>query len=389
VALERDYPHSPVKTFEAPTQRLLRCEADQFPLIEGYVGAGVGNKLSRLMDELVEDFSVKLRSSALVSCESPLTVVLPNFNHARFLPHALQALLAQTRPANEVIIIDDASTDDSIEVIERYLPKIGNAKLVRNEKNVGVVCNMNTGLRMAQGSLLAFCAADDVVYPTFFERILKLLHEFPHAAFASARTAIIDDEGTRTSVLSHPVPLNEPGFIGPQAAARHLMRDDAWFTGNATIFRRAPLAEIGGFPEDLSAFTDGYASRVLAVKYGACFTPEILVAWRRMEGGMAWSCVDDIVSANQLAAHAESRMRDSGAPFLPGYPERWKRRFLFGARRFALTNARQKAMSAGRWQFALALAREVIETAWLFVTLRPQDTVVVLHRWLKKMENRK
>jgi len=328
---------------------------------------------------------VTLRLSALETYGSPLTVVLPNFNHGRFLPYALQALLAQTRPADEVIIIDDASTDDSIEVIECYLPKISNATLVRNDKNVGVVCNMNTGLRMARGSLLAFCAADDVVYPTFFEKILQLLQGHPHAAFASARTAVINEQGSRTGVLGHPVPLNEPGFISPQAAARHLMRDDAWFTGNATIFRRAPLAEIGGFPEDLSAFTDGYVSRVLAVKYGVCFTPEILVAWRRMEGGVAWSCVEDVASTNQLAAHAESRMRDSGAPFVPGYPERWKRRFLFGARRFALSNARRRAMSAGRWKFALALAREAIETAWLFAVLRPQDTVVVLHRWVKKL----
>jgi len=313
-----------------------------------------------------------------------LTVVLPNFNHGRFLPHALGALLAQTRPADELIIIDDASTDDSIAIIETFLTKIHNVKLVRNKENVGVVRNMNIGLRMARGSSLVFCAADDVVYPTFFERILALLRAFPQAAFASARTAIINYNGNQTGVLNHSVPIDRPGYIDPQAAARHLMRDDAWFTGNATIFRRAPLAAIGGFPEDLSSLSDGYVSRLLAVKYGACFTPEVLVGWRRMEGGVAWSCIDDIANTKQLAERAERRMRESGFSFIPGYPERWKRRFLFGVRRFALANARRKAKSQGVCKFALALASEIIGTGWLFANLRPRDTFAVLRRWLKR-----
>jgi glycosyltransferase involved in cell wall biosynthesis len=312
-----------------------------------------------------------------------LTAVLPNFNHAQFLSHALRALLAQTRPADELIIIDDASTDDSIEIIETFLPKLHNLTLVRNKENIGVVRNMNLGLRMAHGSLLAFCAADDVIYPTFFERMLALLRTYPEAAFASARTAIINDNGNRTGVFNTSVPLDQPGYIDPKAAARHLMRDDAWFTGNATVFRRAPLEEIGGFPEDLSALTDGYVSRLLAVKHGTCFTPEILVAWRRMEGGVAWSCVDDLLSTRQLAERAETRMRASGFPFIVGYPERWKRRCLFGIQRFALVNARRKARLQGTWHFAFALVREIVVTGWLLLTLRPQDTFVILRRWLK------
>ena len=62
---------------------------------------------------------------------STLTTILLNYNHARFLPHSLASLLAQTRRANELIIIDDASTDNSIEVISDFLPKFPNAELVR------------------------------------------------------------------------------------------------------------------------------------------------------------------------------------------------------------------------------------------------------------------
>jgi glycosyltransferase involved in cell wall biosynthesis len=312
-----------------------------------------------------------------------LTVVLPNYNHGQFLPNALQALLAQTRPADEVIIIDDASTDNSINIIEPLLPRFRDAKLVRHKDNVGVVRCMNIGLQMARGSLLAFCAADDVVYPTFFARMLALLDGYPLAAFASARTAIIDERGNRSGALEHSIPLDRPGYIDSGSAARHLMRDDAWFTGGATVFRRAPLIELGGFPEELGPLTDGYISRLLAVKHGSCFTPEVLVAWRRMEGGQAWSCSNDIASTERLAKRAERAMRESGAPFVEGYPKRWKRRLMFGVQRFALTNARRKARSEGAWQLVAALAREVLKTGWLLITLRPQDMPAILARGVR------
>jgi glycosyltransferase involved in cell wall biosynthesis len=316
--------------------------------------------------------------------ESVLTVVLPNYNHSRFLPYALEGLLAQTRPADELIIIDDASTDHSLEVIETFLPRFANAILIRNKENVGVVRNMNSGMHIATGSLLTFCAADDIVYPTFFERTVELLRSFPQAAFASAMTEIIDENGIQGGKVKLPVPLDCAGYIDPQAAARLLMHDDAWFTGNATVFRRDSLIAVGGFPEALESLTDGYVSRVLAVQYGVCFLPEILTAWRRMESGFGLACSVDISNATHLAERAVKAMRESGATFFPGYPERWKRRFLFGIQRFALVNTRQKAWAMGPGPFALAFLREVVKTPWLFAWLRPQDALAVFRRQLKK-----
>ncbi len=78
-----------------------------------------------------------------------LTAVLPNYNHAEYLPHALNALLAQTRPADELIVIDDASTDNSVAIIEGYLARHPNIRFVRNAGNLGTVSNINRGLEMA------------------------------------------------------------------------------------------------------------------------------------------------------------------------------------------------------------------------------------------------
>ena len=237
---------------------------------------------------------------------------------------------------------------------------------------------------MAHGSLLAFCAADDITYPTFFARALELLRAYPQAAFASARTALIDENGNRIGVLRNPVPLDRPGLIEAPWAARLLMRHDAWFTGNATVFQRTPVLSIGGFPEDLSALTDGYVSRVLAVQYGACFR---LRYWSLgAEWGAAWrppSAILQLRNASPDEPWSTCKIAVSGlrqaTPALEG-------RFLYGIQRVALPDARRKARSMGPWRYACALMHEVVKAAWLFATLRPRDTFVALLRWLKKAD---
>lgn len=310
-----------------------------------------------------------------------LTVIQPNYNHARYLPIALEALLAQTRPADETIFIDDASTDDSVAVIKSFLPRFRNARLVCNPANQGVVRNMNIGLEMARGTVVHFAASDDITYPTFFAKGMALLEAYPQAALFSARSDTLDAAGNCHGPLPTPMPLSEPGYITPGLAAYHLMRDDSWFMGNASLFRRAPLLAAGGAPEDLGAFCDGYISRFLALKYGACFSPEVLCAWRRVEGGMAWSLAVDTQRSDELAALVERRMAEAADVFPPDYARRWRGRHVFGARRFALVQERRRAH--GALPYLKAIVREVVMIVVLFAWLRPRDLVPVVQRRLQ------
>lgn len=314
-----------------------------------------------------------------------LTVVLPNYNHRRFLPDALRSLLAQKRQPDEIIIIDDASTDDSVAIIESFLPKLANARLIINENNLGVVRNMNMGLKLASGDFIVFVAADDITYPGFFKNALDLIEAYPAAGFVSGRTDIIDENGNRLGLLEGAVPLQQKGFIEAKVAARLLMQDDSWFTGNVSIFRSELLRSCGGFSEELSAMTDGFAGRLLAVKHGVCYTPEVFGAWRRLKGGLAWSESENLKIVEKTADLVQRRMDESGAPFAPGYPERWKGRYIFGAKRFILRNRTAASKSAGKWSFAVAVVQEILTTAWLFATLRPRDLVSVSSRrfWRK------
>ena len=311
-----------------------------------------------------------------------LSVILTNYNHAQFVAAALDGLFCQTRPADELIVIDDASTDDSISVIGPLLQRFGNARLVCNPVNLGCAANLNRGTAIAQGDILYFAAADDVAYPRLFERGVSLLTTNPQAALISARTDILAENGRALGALATPVPLRHPGYIPPETAARWLMREDGWFTGNTTLYRRALLIDAGGFPEELESFCDGYISRLLALRHGACFSPEILGGWRRLEGGLAWSQTADLVKAAQLVATATRRMAERAEVFPEGYSRRWAHRYLFGAHRFALIQSGRKAKASGIALASWAVVRETVLSLWWFFALRPWDAATVARRRL-------
>jgi glycosyltransferase involved in cell wall biosynthesis len=312
-----------------------------------------------------------------------LSAIIPNYNHAAYLPQAISALLAQTRPADEIIVIDDASEDDSVAVAGEIAARHASVRVLRNPENLGVVGTLNRGLREARHPIVYCGAADDLTYPTLFERGLPLLEAYPRAALFSARSDILDSQGINHGVMQNQVPLAAAGFLDPAAVARALMRDDGWFMGNTVLYRLEPLLASGGFPADVGSFNDGYVCRLLALQHGACYSPEVLAAWRRLEGGFAWSQTVDSRHWDWLTAAVVGKMRRQEPPFPPGYADRWRRRYIFGAQRFALTQRRRQAAKQGSAEQAKALAREIAGTLCLFLRLRPFDVVPVTQRRLR------
>src|SRR5262244_1882053 len=88
-----------------------------------------------------------------------LSVVLPNYNHAHLLPRAIAALLAQERPPDEIIVVDDGSTDDSRAVIAQMAARAPAIRVLLNDKNLGVVRTQNRALEAASGRYIYLAAA--------------------------------------------------------------------------------------------------------------------------------------------------------------------------------------------------------------------------------------
>lgn len=312
-----------------------------------------------------------------------LTVVLPNYNHARYLPQSLGAIFAQTRPADEIIIFDDASTDDSVAVIEALIRGHTEARLEQCAVNQGCNVLVGRGLALAQGDYVHFAAADDVMAPDLFRKSLALLDRFPEAGLCSAKSGIIDEESRDRPALPAPVPLSQPGFIPPDLVRRLLMSDDSWFFGNTVVYRTAAIRRVGGFAASMGSFADGFACRRIAVEQGVCFIPEILGAWRRIPGGMAWS---DSLLGHRLAGQIEvTRRAIAACPSFPSsYNRRWANRAQFGALRFAL-DCKLAGVAEGRGALARRALRgaAIVASVILFFRLRPFDLPYPLLRRMR------
>jgi hypothetical protein len=206
-----------------------------------------------------------------------LSVLLPNYNHARYIGHALNAMLAQSVQPLEIIVVDDASTDDSLQVIEglaRYHPHI---RVLRNDVNRGVNASLNRALSVARGDYIYGAAADDQVLPGFFERSLWMLAQHPRAALCCSHPARVDAVTGEVSENALGWSGQERYFSPSELAA--VMGGHA-IAGHTAIVRRELFANVGGWIGELQWFTDWYALQVSAFRGGACFIPATLALFR-------------------------------------------------------------------------------------------------------------
>jgi O-antigen biosynthesis protein len=125
-----------------------------------------------------------------------VSVIVPNFNHARYLRQRLTSIRDQTYPVKEVIVLDDASTDDSIETLRRLRDELGLPfTLVANEANSGSVFRQwATGVDRSSGDLVWIAESDDFAEPTFLARIVACFDD-PAVVMAYSESRQVDRDG--------------------------------------------------------------------------------------------------------------------------------------------------------------------------------------------------
>jgi glycosyltransferase involved in cell wall biosynthesis len=276
------------------------------------------------------------RAAARNTAGPVLSVVLPNYNHARYLPRALDALLSQARPPDEIIVVDDCSTDTSRDVVARYAAKNSSIRLLPNDRNVGVIPTLSRGLGEACGRFVYFGAADDYVLPGFFAAAIAALQNHPQAGLFFGDASVMDGQSGRSLGVRPPVrPRFSAGFINASAVAKLLRRNDNYVPTGAAVFRRDAVISAGGFHNELATFADGYLVRKIALMRGFCYAPVAVMTWCVFSGGVSRTTSTRPERAKQLLTTIVSRLA-TDPTFPDWYADAFKRRWHFSTARLAL-----------------------------------------------------
>jgi glycosyltransferase involved in cell wall biosynthesis len=265
-----------------------------------------------------------------------LSVVLPNYNHARFIGRALAALQGQERPADEIIVIDDGSTDDSIAVIERIAVAAPAIRLLRNPDNIGVIPTLQRGLEAARGKYVYFAASDDWVFPGFFALALRRLEADPDAGLFCGEAMLVDGHSNRPFAVRPAVrPRLRAGRIDAAGVQDLLRSTDNWILTGSAIFRRDCVNWAGGFDVRLGSFADGFIARKVALKYGFLFEPDIVASWVVFPDSVSRKTALDLQRTKYILDVVPTLIAaDPGFP--PWYADAFRDRWRFAACRLAL-----------------------------------------------------
>lgn len=130
-----------------------------------------------------------------------ISVVMPVYNSTRFLPAAIESVLSQSFKDFELIICDDASTEDVAGVVKKY--NDSRIYYCRNPWNLGLIGNTNMCLKLAHGEYIKFLDADDALWPGCLEEMVKALDKHPSAALVTGMRILINEAGDNIGEAWH------------------------------------------------------------------------------------------------------------------------------------------------------------------------------------------
>lgn len=176
--------------------------------------------------------------------EQPLvSALVPTYNGAAFIQRTLDSLAAQTWPRLEIVIGDDRSTDDTLEVVRAFAAGRHDVRVLTRESNLGWLRNTNDLMEQAQGELMFFAFHDDVVEPTYVERLATALEEHPRAVLAFSDLELVDVDGDR-SIRAFDDLAGRQTALARGFVMAH--RPDNWWVPNRGLFRAEAYRRIGG-----------------------------------------------------------------------------------------------------------------------------------------------
>lgn len=206
-----------------------------------------------------------------------ISAMIPTYNRAHLLGATIESLLRQDYPDIEIVVVDDASTDNTVEVVEAIRQRDPRVRLVVNPKNLGLTKNWNKCLELARGELVQIMQSDDLIDADYFRRVVEVFDTNPAVGFVAASARYIDLDGF----------VIDPGT--PRKAQHYAAGDEAvaaLITGgyphvSSIVMRRECYETLGKFNDVIWHGPDVEMDARLASKYDYFHFGSVHTSFRR------------------------------------------------------------------------------------------------------------
>lgn len=203
---------------------------------------------------------------------SPLvSVLMTAYNREKYIAEAIESVLASTYPNFELIIVDDGSTDDTVEIIKGYLKNDQRIQLHINENNLGDYPNRNKAVSLARGKYIMFCDSDDSFFEDSIEYCVEAMEKYPESKIGMYNAG---NEKKQPFVLS-----------SSKALFQHFFQKPFLTMGpGGTILCLRFLKEIGGYPEKYGPANDMYFNLKACSQSAVLLLPKLFLNYRIHDG---------------------------------------------------------------------------------------------------------
>ena len=227
-----------------------------------------------------------------------VSAIIPTYNRSAVLPRALESVLAQTRQPDEVIVVDDGSTDGTGDMLrERFAKRFGDRLRYAWQPNAGVSAARNHGMRLARGDFFAFLDSDDTWLPDKTQRQADWLTRHPDHGMVLWDVERTDDALCRIDVFHRRDVIPADGWV-----LRWLLPNPSLAPVSA-MMRREVFEDVGGFDEHLRTAEDIEYHLRIAARWRIGLVDEILASAVRGHHGLSAtsSTYDDYVAVMERA----------------------------------------------------------------------------------------
>ncbi|PJA86620.1 MAG: hypothetical protein CO141_03860 [Candidatus Moranbacteria bacterium CG_4_9_14_3_um_filter_42_9] len=216
-----------------------------------------------------------------------ISVIVPVYNHAKFIGDTIESVISQTFQNWELLIVDDCSTDKSWEIIQEYEKKDSRIKAFRNEMNKGLIPNWKFLIDTSKGEYLAFLEGDDVFCKENLAEKMLIFEKFPDLGMVYCNFKVIDDDGSiliRNFYKKLGTVTYQNKIISP---AEYLCSRMTPFSTYSQIMIRRAVIEVSGYPRsfapDEKVFlpSDWDFNFLVSTKNRVHFVNDILLKYRK------------------------------------------------------------------------------------------------------------